>query len=371
MYTVFVVETTTGKTIGTLPCIIQSWADPLGSIPTATVNLAPGSMTGLNTNTRDWYRLITTPWRMSLVIDWDGIPVWAGPITGRQFDGKKPIISALGIRAIFDHRKVHDWSTPYNAWSVTYTGQSLGSIAVNLVNIACAAGKPGASLPILVPTGESDTDPTHQRTYTGYALADVGTELDNLTASLNGPDIHFLPQWVDSTRAQIVWVMRVGTLAQPYLASAATVQLDASSPNSSIAALTSIDDASKITTTDWAQGTGSGAATLISKSTSSTLPSQGWPLLESENDYRTVTDQPTLDSHTLADQQTFGRDVIQWTISVNALQPPVLGSYLLGDNALIRVAGHLWIPDSPAAGYPMRIIQISGDNTPIVKLDVQ
>lgn len=369
MYTVFACETVTGNMIGVLPCVIQNWADVMGGTATAEITLAPGALTMA---TRDNYRNLTTPWRMSVVIDWDGVAVWAGPVIAREFDGSTVKISCQGFKAILNRRKVHNWATPLSNFTVTYTGMSLGQIAIQLVQLATSGSKPGSSLPVVIPTlTETDTDPTHVRTYNGAELKDTGTELDNLTKSLNGPDIHFLPQWVNSNRSQIQWVMRVGTLAQPVLSSAQAVTFDGSAPRSSVQKLTELEDGSNLVTTQWAKGAGNTTVTVMSKKSSSTLIGQGWPLVEGEIDYKTVSDQATLDAHAQADLTARQTAPKQWPFEVNAGLAPVLGSYLLGDNAYIRVKDHVWIPDSPPQGYPARIISIAGDNTPTVKLGVQ
>lgn len=368
MFTVFACETVTGNTVGLLPCVINNWADVMGGTATAEITLAPGTLT---TATRDNYRNLTMPWRMTVVIDWDGVAVWAGPVIARNFDGQTVKISCQGFKAILNRRKVHDWSTPLANYTVTYTGKSLGQIATQLVTLATTV-KPGSALPVVIPTlTETDTDSTHVRTYNGAELKDTGVELDNLTKSLNGPDIHFKPQWVDSTRSQVQWVMRVGSLAQPVLSSLQAVMFDASAPAASVQKMTELEDGSNLVTTQWAKGAGNTTSTVMSKKTSTTLTGQGWPLIEGQVDYRTVTDQATLDAHTQADQTARQTAPKQWPFEVNAGLSPVLGSYLLGDNAYIRVKDHVWIPDSPPQGYPVRIISIAGDNTPTVKLGVQ
>lgn len=371
MFTVFVAETVTGKVIGTLPCVIRNWARVLNGADTAQVDLNPGTLvapTPGNPGTRDNYRLITTPWRSSLIIDWDGVPVWAGPISERNFDGATVQLSAVGIKAVLNSRKVHTWTAPYASQVITYSGISLGQIAISLVNLTLGHG----TLPIVVPGGsETSSDPAHVRTYNGYELKDVGRELDNLTGSLNGPDIDFLPQWTDGTRSRLQWVMRVGTLTKPALASMQSILFDASSPKGSVQKLKVVESGALLATTQWANGAGSTVGTAMSRAQSTVLTSQGWPLLERQTDYKTVSTQGTLDAHAQADLTLHQAPTTQWTLDVNALLPPALDSYLLGDNALVRVAGHLWVPDSPPAGYQMRIIGVSGDGTPTVTLDMQ
>lgn len=365
MFTVFAFETVTGRVIGTIPCNIKSWARVLDGTDTASVVMLPGTLT---VKSRDYYRLITTPMRSSLVIDWDGVPITAGPILTREWTGTDLTLNITDARSIFSRRKAHTWATPYASQVITYSGISLGTIAVNLVKLGISNLKLGASLPIVFPPDEADTDPTHVRTYNGYELIDIATELANLTNDLNGPDIDFLPQWTDSSRTYLQYQMRVGTLEQPALYSPQTVVFDGSQPRSSVENIDTIDDASLLGTTDWATGAGDTASMLMSMTQSTDLVSKGWPLLEQETDYKTVSDQAVLDSKTLADLAAHALPTEQWTMNVDATLAPVLGSYLLGDRARVRVKNDVWTPDDD---YQMRIIGMSGDSSTKIKLDVQ
>jgi len=310
--------------------------------------------------------LYTTPWRMSLVICSDGVPMFAGPFVTRQWNKTATTFNAVGIRSLFQNRKAHTWATPFASQTLSYTNMSLASIAQALAVVGMA--HPGGSLPIVFPAPEADTDPTHTRTYNGFELKNIADIWGLLTGVKNGPDIDFLPSWTDGTQTSIQWTMRLGTLAQPQLFQPQQVVFDASSPQSSVAELTYVEDCSALTTTQWAAGSGSDVGIVMSQNTSSTLIANGYPLLEQETDYRTVTTQATLDTYTAGDLTLHSAPVVQWTLTVDALQPPVMSSYNVGDHARVRVYQHIWIPDGD---YPMRILGVSGDSSTMLKLKVQ
>jgi hypothetical protein len=173
---------------------------------------------------------------------------------------------------------------------------------VSLVrDVALAGSKAGASLPIVFPASEVDTDATHVRTYNGYALSNIDQLLTDLTNVINGPDIDFTPSWSGPSRQFLQYTMRVGTDEQPKLMQAAPISFDASQPKSAVKLLTTLDDASAMSTTAWALGSGDGTSVLMSKADNAATIAAGYPLLEQETDYLTVGDQPTLDAHTAGD----------------------------------------------------------------------
>lgn len=377
-YTAYVCETVTGKNLGPLDCKIDAWSRELNGTDTATVSLYPSSKGGLSVANRDWLRLITQGPRMSLVIEWNTGPasagsiVFAGPIWQRSWDGKRTQITAQGVRSLFARRKALMWTLPYASQTVTYNNMTLGSIAVSLVqNVALAGAKAGSSLPIVFPTIIPDSDATHTRTYNGYSLTNIDRCLTELTNVINGPDIDFTPSWTSAARTQLQYTMRVGTTAQPKLMQAAPISFDASQPKSAVKLFTAVDDARSMATTEWALGAGQGIGTLVSVAQSTSLTSQGWPLLEQQTDYKTILDQITLDAHTAGDLATFTAPITQFGLTVDITQPPTFGSYLPGDNVFVAVRNHVWIPDSPPAGYPMRLVKLSGNSSTSAVMDVQ
>lgn len=363
VYTAYACETVTGKNLGLLDVTVSGWARELNGTDTATVSMSPGALTVAN---RDQVRQYTTPWRMSLVICWDGTPMFAGPFVTRQWDKTATTFNAVGIRSIFQKRKAHTWATPLGSQTISYTNKSLASIAQALAVVGTS--HPGGSLPIVFPATEVDADPTHVRTYPGYELKNISDIWTLLTGVKNGPDIDFAPSWTDGTQTAIQWTMRLGTLAQPQLFQPQQVSFDASSPQSSVSDLSYVEDCSALTTTQWAGGAGSDVGILMSQNTSSFLVSNGYPLLEEETNYRTVTDQATLDTYAAGDLILHSAPVVQWTLSVDALQPPVMSSYNIGDQARVRVYQHIWIPDGD---YAMRILGMSGDSSTKLRLKVQ
>jgi len=363
VYTAFACETVTGKNLGPLDVTVTAFARELNGTDTATVVMSPGALTITN---RDLVRLYTTPWRMSLVICWDGVPMFAGPFVTRVWNATATTFNAVGIRNVFLKRKAHTWAMPFASQVLAYSSMSLASIMRALAVVGMS--HPGGGLPIVLPGTEVDGDPTHVRNYAGFELKNISDIWALLTGVNNGPDIDFLPSWTDASATFIRWTMRTGTMAQPKLFAPTQIVFDASQPQSSVSELSYAEDGSQLTTTQWAAGAGTDVGILMSQTSSATLTANGFPLLEEEIDYKTVTDQATLDTYTAGDLALHSVPIVQWTITVNALMPPVMSSFNIGDLARVRVANHIWIPDGD---YPMRVVGLSGDSSTKLKLKVQ
>ncbi|HEY0249714.1 MAG TPA: hypothetical protein VGC45_15795 [Gryllotalpicola sp.] len=368
MLTAYVAETITGKNLGPLPAQTRSWATSIDGKDTLQVNL-PFAAIGKQ---KDWMRLITTPVRSTLILDWDGRIVAAGPIWTRQRSTSAVSLGASGLLSIFARRKVHTWSQPYAAAVMKYAGMSLGSIAAELGKLATAATKgTSMALPVIWPADEPDDDADNTRTYYGYDLAYVADRWAELTGVINGPDIYLQPEWTSTQRTAMRWRARIGTKAQPMITSSAKLTWNVSQPRSSVRGFTASEDASNLAAVQWSRGTGTDTDTLIARATDEHLLAVGYPALEGEIDYTTVQELTTLQRHASGDLAIDGSLAEQFNIAVAADQAPLLGTYQLGDYASIVVKGDPWVPDSPSTGYRRRLIGLSGDATPIVTLQLQ
>jgi hypothetical protein len=370
-YLAFVCETVTGNLLRPLDCNIKSWKRELTGADMATVELAPGAVT---TDNRDLLRLMTTPWRTLLVIEWInpgemvGTPVYAGPFVSDGFD-QTVTLNASSIRAILARRKLINWTGPYATQVTGWSNMSLGSIGVNVVQFACSQA--GEALPILYPTIETDTDPTHVKNYNGFNLKTADSALTDLGGLINGPEFDFQPVWADVNRSGIRFQMRAGTTEQPKLTTPNPISFDATQPGSAVQKLTYLHDASQVVTRQWGNGSGTDVDTLMSTATNATLVNAGWPVLEGQKDYKSELNQTALDLAVAGDLAIAQTPITQFGLVVDGSQTPFVGSYPLGANAMVNVRNHIWVPDSPAGGYSMRVIAMSGDSSTKVTLAVQ
>lgn len=393
MFSVFSTDTISGQDLAVLPCTIESWGRVLNGTDSYQVDLVPGEgQTGLNLDTKDWFRQFTDPVRRSLVVCWSAdssqtaIPIVAGPVWTRQWDGTKVTITGSGLRSLLKFRKLLNWSNSNNgqtlaqwiqsgatpsqvqAWAVnagqTWSALSYGTMAALAVQVATDPQLLNAALPIIYPPVET-SDVSHQATVNGFDLQDVGTFLDNLTGLENGPDIDFEPKWADSSMQQLQWVMRVGTEEDPNISDDQVISLVQSVPGSPIQQDQVLEDGSTVATQQWAKGSGSDVNMLLSAAEDD---SQGLPAMAQEADYTDVSVPDTLDQHVLGDLANHATPTTTLTLTVDGLAPDCsLGSFPLGCLIQVHYSGHVWMLDGDLTG---RIVGISGDNTPFVKLDI-
>jgi hypothetical protein len=297
---------------------------------------------------------------MSLLIEWDGTPVCAGPIWTRKWDGSSVSVSFSGIRSILALRRLIGTSWPAATQQFAYT-DSLPHIMQQLIQNTMSIG----TLPITFEANSSGD--AHQLTWYGFDLQNIDTLLGNLNGYVDGPDFDFQPVWNDSSRSGCHYVMRTGT---PYLVTSNVLSLDGSQPQSPVTRIQLSDDASKLSTTQWAKGSGSDVNTLMSKFVDTSLTAQGWPLIEQETDYTTVTDQSVLDAHTQGDQAAYASPTQSFVVTIQAGTYPQLGTYDVGDLAFLTIRDHVWVPDGD---YTLRIIQTasSSDSQAAVDLTMQ
>jgi hypothetical protein len=371
-YAAYLCETVTGNLLFPLDCNIKSWKRELTGADMATVELPPGAVTLAN---RDQLRLYTTPWRTLLVIEWInpgeivGTPVYAGPIVTDGFGGQVVTLNASSIRAILAKRKLINWTGPYATQVTGWSNMSFGSIGVHVVQFVTSQA--GEALPILYPSIETDTDVTHVKNYNGFNLKTADSALTDLGGLINGPEFDFQPVWADVNRSAIRFQMRAGTTEQPKLTTPTTISFDATQPGSAVQKLTYLHDASQVVTRQWGNGSGTDVDTLMSTATNATLVNAGWPVLEGQKDYKSELNQTALDLAVAGDLAIGQAPIVQFGLDVDGSQAPVVGSYPLGANAMVNVRNHIWVPDSPAAGYSMRVIAMSGDSSTKVTLAVQ
>lgn len=366
MYRLYAAQTTTGQVMGPLPGNLQSWSRVLNGLDAASLTMYPDAADGLNVQSRDRLRAWTAPPKMSLLIDWEGTLLYAGPIWTRQWDGSALTISSSGIRSLLALRKLISLTsaTPFAQQTFAFT-DSLPHIMQQLVQLTISSGLAGASLPIEFEANSWGDG--YQPAWYGFDLPNIDDVLTDLMGYDQGPDLDFQPVWDDAGRSSFHWVMRTGS---PYLVGSNILSLDGSVPLSPVATIQSTEDASKMSTVQHAKGSGSDVDTLLSHLVSRTYTQQGWPLVEQETDYTTVTDQPTLDQHVAGDQAAHAAPTEQRTVTVAADQAPPLGSYDLGDLVVLTIKDHVWIPDEDST---QRIIQYaqSSDSANAIDLTMQ
>jgi hypothetical protein len=289
-----------------------------------------------------WYA-VTRPARTAIYALRDGAPWWGGIVWTSRYRRSTGTVElgAADWWSYFDHRKVlpilsSPSVTDVAQETVAYSATDQNEIARNLVTLA--QSHTGGDIGIVLDTSTSGT--TRDRTYEGYDLIDTGQALKNLSQVQGGPDLMFdvLPTLPASGRP--VRILRIGTptLGQsgsPHVFEYGANVLDYDWPS----------DGTRMATRAYAVGSGSERGALIAVAEDTDRYGDGWPMLEADAAYSTVSESDTLQGHADADQAAARLPVVIPTLLVRGdgtdrhgrKVGPSIGDYAPGDDARVVI----------------------------------
>lgn len=287
----------------------------------------------------------------------------AGPIQPHEYDAGVVRLAGLGLRSIFEERTVVrasvvrdvmdgtvDDGTSVQRDVLSFSSMSLGTIAKRLVQNTIAM--PGGALPVVF---QADAPGTGERSWEGFKLANLATELGKLTDSDGGPDIEFRPRFrADGTG--IEWQMLTGTAANPLVHSATEHEFDLTVVAGDAADLSVRSDTSLRTNMAWTTGSGQDKALRMSVRTNNDDWGRGYPLRESVASYPQDADQSVLQGYGQARIRHGSRPLTTWTVTIRPTFP-ALGEFRPGDWCTLHIAHHPWVADG---SYRVRIAGFSG-----------
>ncbi len=243
---------------------------------------------------------LTTPARTMGVALRDGRPMWGGILWTRRRDSTSDNVD-LGFAdwwSYFDHRFVLPTFVPdgttaqVSTFATVYTQIEQNEIARQLVAQAQAAA--GGDLGIVYDATYSDR--LRDRVWAGHELVDVGTALKNLSDVIDGPDLMFDVGPELDELGRVVKLLRIGN---PKLGQQGSPHVFEAGGN--IIRYSWDSDGTRMTTRAFATGEGIEAGQLIAVTEDDTRYADGWPLLESDANYNTVSVDTTLHEHAAAD----------------------------------------------------------------------
>lgn len=361
-WTYLVADLRTNLIIGDLPLTNPRITKTLNDAGTLTGDTPPASdprMRKLNL-----YEM-TMPARRAIYALRDSRPWWGGIIWTRKYDSSTGVVS-LGCAdfwSYFDHRKVIPIITvppaTYTAvagLTVTYAGVDQNQIARNLV--ALAQTHTGGSIDIQLDATTSNTP--RDRTYLGYELNNLGDMLRQLSKVDGGPDILFEPGTLDS-HGRPARLMRLGT---PTLGQQGSPYVWEAGGN--LVSFVWGSDGTKMATRTFGVGDGIDVDALVAVAEDTGKYADGWPLLESETGYTTVSDTGTLQAHANSDRAVAALPQLLIELTVRGTLPPTVGEYGVGDDARLVIANDPFLPNK--VDTTVRITTISINPTEAAEL---
>jgi hypothetical protein len=296
---------------------------------------------------------LTTPCRRCIYALRDGTPVWGGLIWTRAYDSGNHTVKLGGADfwSYYDHRKVVQAlpAEPVPFDFVAHASSTSGLVDQNaIVRAFVQLGDLHTGGDINVQLDSSLSDVMRERHYEGYDLKDMGEGLRELANVINGPDIVFdVSANADGTVSR---VLRVGT---PKLGQQGDPHIWEYGGNIQHYAWPS--DGSRMATRIYAVGNGMEKGTPIAVAEEQARYVNGWPLLEGESGYTTVSDTAVLQEHADADQVAARAPVVLPVLTVRGDLPPTFGTYGLGDEARVLIEDDFHVLGIDSL---MRIVQL-------------
>jgi len=298
------------------------------------------------------------PWKRMIVMDFYGIIIYAGFITGYSVDRDAGSVSVTheDLYSVFKKRVMADILSDgvQSRPGLSYSSASLSM----LIKQAIYQGQNDAArfnLPIVLP---ADAVGGYSRSYDPWNLPTVESVLDDLTSTENAPDMDLAPRWTDS--GSIEWVLLSGNLTS----GAWSWALD--TPLTTASNLKVRRDGSGMANRIAAVGEGSEKKMLLSvadgSATSDFLP------LDKVVSYKDEKVQANLAARARADLAKFSRATEQVSMDVQMDADFSVNQLSLGGTVNWHVKDDLFL----APGWrSSRLIEYSGDLSLNVHLEFQ
>lgn len=360
-----------GDWVETFPVKSSSWGRTLNEVGDQNTTVLPLDSDELN-RIKSGIRSLIRPWTHVLVTKRNGAVIGADLLTGwdYQFGTKELTLHHSQFRVYLE--KVTTFGTN------GYSGADLGHNSLKLVNYnlpaACQAVvyvaqlKPGGNtLPVDFelsfpdgypgagdPQGSSGTLSREIFDYNVQYIEDVITELQEMPG---GPDVDFEPYLTSAGKLR--WRMRTNLTP----ANVFDFDLDGTEPGLVLGTLSM--DAQGVANTRYAIGSGSEADMRVGTAKATTTV----PVLEGDDEYKTLTEQADLDSHASADLATFSKPAytLDASIQLSSLDKRQIAIADLRLGSTIRVKQS----DDPFIGASFvsaRLIEIRGNESETVTM---
>lgn len=365
-WSAYLIRTASGQIGPQVGVSSASWSIPLNDTETAKIGLIKSSLPRFTT--QYWLE----PWWGGILLMWNDVPIFAGPIIGRPSEGFTEVsVDCSGIRSLLARRfvtpELQDWTT-LSSQVISYSGLALSTIMKNVVQVAMS--KPGGSLPISfpIPDATGPNDDIHVRTYRSFNISNLNCDdvLTKLSNVINGPDVIFRPRLLDASK--FVWDMWTGTELQPRISQNMTPVWDTTADQGSVTdmsvTMTGAYQASRV----YSIGAGQDEGTLIRVVEDLTPTAVGYPLLEIQIKTGDSEDPNVVSNWGTAKLNANKTPIAEVSMNVRADGIYPLGQFWVGNQIEFYSKGWLSLTDGV---HKARLLNISGDLTEDVKLSMQ
>lgn len=334
VHTYLISDLVTNRTLAEVPLTGVKYSKKLGASGSLSATLSLGDP---RISAIDPYDL-STPGRRVVYVLRDSRPVWGGLVWTRKFDsGSQQISLGCGdFWSYFEHRKVLPvlpaaaFTDPHFVarQKVEWKNTDQNTIARGLVELA--QSHPGGNIGVTFP--DRDLSGIRlDRTYFGYQNVSVGDALRKLSQLYDGPDVMFDVGPPDGN-GRPTRLLRLGT---PRLGQQGSAHVWEYGGN--LLGYGWPSDGTRMATRTFASGDGIESGMLVAVAEDRDRYSDGWPMLETEYGYSSVTDPGQLASHALSDQAVSRLPVVLPTLTVHGGLPPTVAEIGMGDDARVII----------------------------------
>jgi hypothetical protein len=266
----------------------------------------------------------TIPERTAVFIDFGGQLVWGGIIWGRTYnsDTKELGLSADEFGSFYERM--------YIDTNRVYTNVDQMDIARGIV-IDVQQDKGKAADIGVIDNGETSTR-TRKRTYHNYDFKQVWSALKQLSNVRDGFDFSFDVRWGVFNQPE-----KVLSLHYPFRGQTGDETNLLFDFPGNISKYEFPEDSSDNAMKTTAIGSGEGPAQITATAINQAYISAGYPQTETTYSYKDIIEQDTLQGHAFADLDHVSDRFEDLKITVPLLGDPRFGTYITGDEALVRI----------------------------------
>lgn len=288
---------------------------------------------------------VTIPARTAIYVDRDGVLVWGGVLWQRTYNSTEQTISltAREFTSYFERRRITS--------TLVYTNTDQLTIAQNLITNAQAAT--GGNIGVVVPSNTSGILVT--RTFFDYEFKDLFSAIKDLSNSQDGFDFGITVAY-DSTNTPRKYMFtdypKRGVTYNPLDPTAIVFEYPGN-----LVSYEWPDDGSFVVNTLYGIGPNSNEAMIRATAVAPDNPvAAGWPYLQDTTTYNDQYDPNLLYSQVLGEVTARQYPIVTVKITLPAYVAPVLGSYTIGDECLLRITDPRW-PSTEAGGFGSATVQ--------------
>lgn len=327
VYRYIAVDLLTHAPLAELPLSGVQWAKTLNAAGTLRASMALPVMPA-NAALCSVLVDATDPLRRAIYVERDGVLQWGGPIWHRDYDQAASTLTleCADWWSLFPWRLITD--------DKVYSASTDDQLFIARDLIAYAQAKPGGNLGITV--GSEVSGRQRDATYHFYEYKPIAEAIQQMSQLADGFDFS-----VDVAYDPTGLILRTLHLYYPRQGRIAADTGHVWETGRNIVGFRWTEDGTSTVNVSYALGAGQAESMLRSAGARPDMWAAGYPMLEAAVSYKDVLVQQTLDEHADADVDAHAQPVSLPPIVVRGDIDPVIGAYITGDDARIRIEANI------------------------------